>query len=356
MNAEQLKEYIKEDIERLERVLEASGCHRIWRTGKEIRCAPPWGDNHTSVSVNIETLFCKMYTVGETWSGDIIGLVQALRKEKFKESYTFLKSLFGLGGKFVKDTKVDPLSSFKGIRKRHRVVSNLSDIDIKKFGKGRLDEFVMLPHISLFHEGIMPSTAKFFNVGYDQKQSRVIFPHYNYDSMEDIVGITGRSTFSAEEIKEFKIPKYFNYIKHYKKMYNLYGFSHSLEFVAENKMLVIHEAEKSTLKHFTQTRNKGFSASTGGHELSDIQVQIILHYTPSDTEIVIAYDKDVMMMKDDDGKSIGEEFLVNTCNKISRYRKTSYIWDKYDILNEREAPIDRGKKIFDYLMKHRKVI
>src|SRR5690606_9701134 len=135
-----------------------------------------------------------------------------------------------------------------------------------------------------------------------------------------------------QEMDDFKIPKYFNFIKGYKKMYNLYGFSHAVQNLEESKMLVIFEAEKSTQKQFSMTRNKGYSCSVGGHELSDIQVQIILQNTPADTEVVIAFDKDVMLMKDDDGKDIGEEHLINTCRKISKYRKASYIWDTYNIL------------------------
>jgi DNA primase len=356
MNAEQVKEYIKEDIERIEKVLESAGCHRIWRSGSEVRCASPFGDNHTAISVNVDTLYCRYFKEGETFRGNLISLIQYLRNEGFSSTFRFIKSIFGLGGKFVKEEKVDPLATFKKLRKATKIVTDIREREIPKFGLETLDEFVMLPHISLFYEGIMPQTAELFKIGYDPKLDRIIFPHFSYEDINAIVGITGRTTRSKEEIKELLIPKYYNYIKGYMKTWNLYGFSHSLPYIKKNKMLIISEAEKSVLKHFTMTRNEGFSASTGGHELSQEQVQIILQNTPPDTEIVIAYDKDVMTMTDDDGKPIGEEFLVNTCKKISKYRKTSYIWDAYDILGEKDAPIDRGYKIFHYLLKYRKTV
>jgi DNA primase len=357
MNASQFKEYLLEDIERIETLLEAVGCHRLWRAGDEIRCASPEGNNHTAVAVNMDTLFSKYFREGETFRGDILGLIQLFRNEDFGSTFRFAKNVFGLSGKFVKEDKVDPLAMFKQIRKGKRpAITNLKELDVPKFGMEALSDFVMLPHINLFYEGITTQTQEIFKIGYDPLTDRIIFPHFSYDDIDSVVGITGRTLKSTEEMEQLLIPKYWNFIKGYKKMYNLYGFSHSLPFIIKNNMLIIFEAEKSVMKQWSMTRNEGFSASTGGHELSDVQVQIILQNTPAETEIVIAYDKDVMTMKDDDGKDIGEEFLVSTCNKLSKYRKTSYIWDTYNILGEKDAPIDKGVKIWNHLLKYRKVV
>lgn len=360
MDAQGIKDYLLEDIERIKKLLEAVGCHKIWETGngKELRCASPFGDNHTAVSVNTETLYCRYYSEAETVRGDIFVLIQHFRKESFSETLRFVKSVFGLAtrGKFVKEEKKDPLEIFKKIRKQTKPVANLNEVYIPKFGLEVLDEFIMIPHINLFYEGIMPQTSELFKVGYDPKLDRIIFPHFHYDDVNSIVGITGRTTRSKEEIKELLIPKYYNYIKGYKKTQNLYGFSHSKPYIEKNGMIIIFEAEKSVLKNWTQTRNQGFSVSVGGHEISQMQAQIILQNTSSDVEVVIAFDKDIMAMKDNDDNLIGEEFLVNTCKMFSRYRKTSYIYDIDNILGEKDAPIDRGYKIFHHLLKHRKVV
>ncbi len=346
-----------EDIERIEKVLENIGVHRIWRARGEIRGAPPDGNNHTSVSVNTSTLYCKMYSESETFRGDIFQFIQHIRKESFGESIRFVRSLLGLGGKFVKDSKVDPLATLKGIRKKNHIITNLNELDIPKFGMEPLSDFIMMPHMSLFYEGITTQTQEIFKIHYDPNQDRVLFPHFNYDDINAVVGITGRTLRGKVEIEEFKIPKYFNYIKGYMKMYNLYGFSHSLPYVLKNNMLIIFEAEKSVQKQWSMTRNEGFSCSTGGHELSSIQVQIILQHTPPDVEVVLAYDKDIMMMREKDtGKHIGQEFLINQCKKISKYRKTSYIYDTYNILGDNDSPVDKGVKIWNYLLKYRKVL
>lgn len=155
-------------------------------------------------------------------------------------------------------------------------------------------------------------------------------------------------------MEAFNIPKYFNYIRGYQKTANLYGFSHSHAQVNEGKMLVVFEGEKSVLKQFTMTRNKGFSCSVGSHDLSDLQVQIILANTTTDTEIVIAFDRDVQDMKDKDGSPIGKEYLVRQCNKLSKYRRVSYVWDEYNILDKTSSPIDKGVKVWNHLLKYRR--
>ena len=292
----------------------------------------------------------------QTFRGDIFELVSLFKKTGFGDSFRFVKSLFGLSGTFVKEEKVDPLAMFKSIRKKNPVINDLKELELSRFGMETLSDFIILPHLNLFYEGITTQTQEIFKIGFDPVTDRIIFPHFAFDDINSVVGITGRTLRTKEEMEQFFIPKYWNFIKGYKKMYNLYGFSHSLPYVIENGMLVIFEAEKSVLKHWSQTRNQGFSASTGGHELSSVQAQIILQNTPADVEVVIAYDKDVMTMKDDDGKLIGEEFLVNTCNKLSKYRKTSYIWDTYGILGEKSSPIDHGVKVWQHLLKYRKLV
>lgn len=354
MNANQLKEWLKEDTSRIEKLMESLGIHSIWRSSNdELRGAPPDTNNATSVSVNTETLFCTHYST-DIFRGDIFQLIEHFKKISFGDSFRFAKSVFGLSGKFVKEDKVDPLHVFKKLRKGHsKVITNLDELEVPKFGNEALSEFVILPHIKLFHEGITTQTQELFRIGYDPNQDRIIFPHFYYSDKNAVVGITGRTLRGAVEMEEFKIPKYWNYIKGYKKMYNLYGFSHNIEYIIQDGLLVIFEAEKSVLKEASMTRNQGHGVSTGGHELSAVQAQIILQNTPADVEIVLAYDKDVMMMKDEDGKDIGEEFLIKQCSKLSKYRKTSYIFDKYNILGKTDSPVDKGVKIWNYLLKYR---
>jgi DNA primase len=101
----------------------------------------------------------------------------------------------------------------------------------------------------------------------------------------------------------------------------------------------------------------------GGHEISDVQVQILMRHLPTDVEIVIAFDKDVINMKDKqgnthdkDGNLLGEMYLINQAKKFSKYRKASFIWDDKDLLEEKDSPIDKGYKVFHQLLEERRVV
>lgn len=359
MQASELKEWLKEDVSRIEKVLESLGCHGMWNaSSEEIRCAQEGFYNTTAISINTKTLYCRHYSAGETFRGDILGLVQHLKNEdSFSRAFNFVLSLFGLSRHYKQVSKIDPLAMFKKIRKKTHVAENLSEIDEPEFGREALEEFDKVTHINLFYEGIMPQISEQFEVCYDPINDRIVFPHFSYKNRDAIVGITGRTNRSQEEIEKFRVPKYFNYIKGYMKMHNLYGFSHALPFLEKSNKLIIFEAEKSTLKQFTQEKGEGFACSVGGHEISPIQLQIILKHTPPDTEIIIAFDKDIMNMKHEKtGEPIGEEFLIKTCNRFSNYRKTSYIWDSYNIIGEKDAPIDKGYKVWQHLLKYRKEV
>lgn len=360
MDAKELKEYLSSDTDRIIRLLESIGCHSLWLTGEEVRGAPPEGTNNTSISVNINTLFCRHYKSGSTFRGDIFSFIEDMEGLSFSEAVGHTKQLFGIISTYQKGkVKLDPLKHFRTAKARRKV--NINKTEVAQFGEEALSGFVMSPHINLFYEGIMPQTSELFKVCYDPKLDRILFPHYHYENRDKIVGITGRTTLSASEAKEFGIPKYWNYITGYKKMYNLYGFHLALSNAMESKVLVIAEAEKSVLKEFTFRRNKGYSVAVGGHEIDVSQVQIVLKHVPEDVEIVIAFDKDVMELKDDntgethdeEGNHLGIAFLEKTCRLFTAYRKASYIYDKDNLLEDNDSPMDKGYTVYEKLLSER---
>lgn len=355
MEAKELKEYIFEDEDRLLKVLETVGFHDIWRSSaREIRCAVPEGENRTAVSIRLEPeLFTTIYSPSNNYSGDILGAIQEVRGEGFRDVMLYIHAILGLSSNGKRSQKIDPLAKLKmlagGKRKKRSSKENVMH------DKSYLDRFVMLLHKNVIEEGISPKVAKMFNVCYDPEQSRIIFPHYDWIQCDKIVGIKGRTTYSSDIAKDLDIPKYWNYINGYQKTNNLYGFNLSKENLEESKMLILFEAEKSVMKQFTFERGKGFSVALGGHTISDEQVAFILKHTPADCEIVIAFDKDVMIdfEKENGEKYDGEEYLKEEAKKFSSFRNSSYIFDKHDILEEKSAPIDEGYKKWCYLLKWR---
>ena len=96
MDIKDLKKYIF-DNNKIEYVLEYYKFHSIWYTGDEIRCAPPDGDNRTSVSIRQnETLFAMYYSDSTPFKGDLIGLIQKLLNTSFRDILIDIHAILGL--------------------------------------------------------------------------------------------------------------------------------------------------------------------------------------------------------------------------------------------------------------------
>ena len=76
-----------------------------------------------------------------------------------------------------------------------------------------------------------------------------------------------------------------------------------------------------------------------GKTISDEQARILIGLN---TEIIISLDKDV---------NINEVRYI--CEKFYNIRPVSYIYDKWNLLKNKEAPMDANDKIYKFLFKYR---
>ena len=132
------------------------------------------------------------------------------------------------------------------------------------------------------------------------------------------------------------IPKYFGVIGYPKSM-NLYGLYENYEEIQRRGKVVILEGEKSTLK----LRSMGYpiGVALGGHEISREQIKILIGLN---VDIIFALDKD-----------IDKQVSIDMCKEFKGIRNAYYIDDKYDILGEKDAPVDKGLKVWQYLYKNK---
>lgn len=358
IDAKEFKEYLLEDIDRIAYILEQIGCHGITVSDSEIRCALPEHTNATSVAVKLtQSIPTSAYSIG--FNGDIIGFVQELMKLDFKGAFGYVQALFGFGGGGrVKRTK-NPLAQLERLYRKSNRYSQLSKFKINKIRNDNdiLWRYMDVPYHTLYEEGISPTIAQQFHIGFDPRGNRILFPHYDWVYTDKLVGLKGRTILNDEEREALNIPKYWNYIRGYLKTNNLYGYNLAMKQVFEKKQLILFEGEKSVLKQFTFNKGQGNSVAVGGHTLSSQQIDFILKQLPSDTEIVFAFDKDVMTGRDITDSNDYHEYLLKISKPLIMLgRSVSYIDDKLDMLGENDAPVDEGLGVWNYLLKHRKTL
>jgi DNA primase len=336
MDITSLKQYIV-DNDKVELIINDLCCHGFKEYNKEYRCGLPNHRSTSTIAINKETLSVKIFTPDDkTIRGDIVTLVMYIKDAKFIEANKYIHNLMGLEYKFnfkeKGEEKPDPLAVFKKVKRRKYQV-NLDDIEI--YDEEIIKEYIPLPHILWIREGILPFTCEKFNIGYSADKKRIIIPERYWCGEEtDYLGIMGRTTIESYDILD--IPKYFP-LKSFSKSINLYGLQENYDSIQKAGYCVVAESQKSVLKR--HSRKDETVVSIGCHDISDEQVKILIGLN---IEIIIAFDKGVTL-----------QHIRYTCEKFYGLKAVSYIWDKYDVIENKQAPMDLPDKTYKYMLKYK---
>ena len=336
MLADELKQYIIEN-ELTINILDDLNCYSPIKKSKEWRCGLPGDHNNSRVSIKIDTLKTTIYksSDGKVF-GDIFTLCMDIKEFDFYSANKYLHGLLGLEFdiKKLKEKTAkgeDPLSIFKKI-KRERTVVN---VDTEIYDESIIKQYEPLLHMSWVHEGIIEPTRKVFNIGYSFDRQRIVIPHrYWCGNPNEYLGVMGRTTIEAYEMLE--IPKYYP-LKKFTKGNNLYGLQENYKYIQEAGYVSVFESEKSVLKRHSKLDKTGVALSC--HDVTDEQLRILIGLN---VEIVIILDKGISI-----------DHIRSICDRFYGIRNVSYIYDKYDLLQDKESPADKVNKVYDYLFKYR---
>ena len=327
------------DNELTNKIIDNLGCHDFKEYSTEYRCGMPESTNKTNIAIKKDTLKTKIFqSDSKIIRGNIFTLIMTIKDISFVDANKYLHKLFGLvynykkGKQSQEEKKIDPLEIFKKVkRKRNKI--NINDIEI--FDSTIIEEYEPVLYIDWFKEGIVEFTRKKFNIGYSYKHKRIIIPiRYWSGEEDDYIGIIGRTTVKNYDL--FDIPKYYP-LKQYPKGINLYGLQENYKTIQEAGYVCVYESEKGVLKR--HSRLDGTGVAVGSHNLSDEQVKILIGIN---CDIVIAYDKDIPL-----------KHIRSECSRFYGIRNIFYIYDKHDLLKEKESPTDANNKIFNYLLKYK---
>ena len=112
--------------------------------------------------------------------------------------------------------------------------------------------------------------------------------------------------------------------------------------------------------------DKSCTVATCGFTVSNWQRDMLLSLGV--TEVVLAFDKDFNPLEFEGREIITEEDrkskefdrfcdrLINIGEKFAPYCKTTIIWDRDNLLGEKNSPFDKGKAVFERLYSKREEI
>lgn len=345
MTVIELKEYIY-DNSKIEFILNEIGCgHIVYHPGKEYySCSNINGDNMAAINIkNNKYLGCKNYTRKCDFddNSDLLTLVQYNKKFNnlkfsFFDTIKYLHKILGLQLSFkqnkIQDVQVYPLYIFKKVKLRG-LRQNVLDFSV--LDESELHDFIPYVHIDFYREGVMPWTTNKFGLAYSYRFKRTVIP-LRYWLTGELMGFNMRT--SVDNYELFGISKYF-ITPGYPKQINLFGLWENRESIQDKKYVVVYEAEKSVLKR--DSLNDGTGVALSGNEISDEQVKILIGLN---CEIIIALDKDIDI-----------NHIRHCCEKFYGIRKVSYLFDRWDLLEQKDSPADMCNKIFEFMMQYRVV-
>ena len=180
-------------------------------------------------------------------------------------------------------------------------------------------------------EGISRASLDRFQVYYDGFSDRLVYPIR--DPQGKIVNIGGRTL--DPQWKEKKLRKY-TYFQSWGRMSTIYGFAENRDFIKEKHEIILFEGCKSVLLADTWGIH-----NTGAILTSHLNVDQMKLLAKLGCHVVFALDKDVRIRDD------------RHIAMLKQYVNVEYLWDRDDLLEEKDSPVDQGYRVFQTLYERR---
>lgn len=327
----ELKEYLKNNPNEIEKILKYYKYHSINITDKEIRCAKKTSDNPSTVRIKLNDNLssCDFST---SYTGDLFGLISTHIGLKYGEVLKTVQTMIGKKINGTYESKEENL--FDGFFDSLYVPYE-SEEEVT-YDESVLEEYNSgyKWNMRFLKDGILPSSQVKFKVGFDEVSNRITIPWK--DSEGKLIGVIARI--------DNDIPTNYKYLPliPFPKHKYLYGLYENKEHIKESKEVYIFESEKSVmLGDSLGYRN---FLSLGGNSICEKQVEQILKL--GGNKIILCLDEGL------DVSVIKRDIKVIKSMSFMREIKIGFILDrenKYLPKGSKSSPIDLGREIFEKL-------
>lgn len=181
------------------------------------------------------------------------------------------------------------------------------------------------------NEGISIESMDKFQVKYDPFSNRLVYPIRNMDGK--IVNVGGRVL--DQDWKERGERKY-TYFYSWGTINTIYGVIENIEAIKSSHEVILFEGCKSVLIADTWGVHNCGAILTS--HLSSSQLKILAKLGAS---VTFALDEEIRI-KDD--KNI---------QKLKNFVNVYYLWDRWNLLRPKDAPVDMGEKVFKTLYENK---
>jgi DNA primase len=181
-------------------------------------------------------------------------------------------------------------------------------------------------------EGITEGVLQKYLVRYDPFSQRIVFPIR--DNNGTIIAVKGRTT--DPDYKAKRLCKYI-YFGQLGETDFLFGYWQHKESIQNKKEVIIFEGEKSVMKAEAWGVDNAVALMTS--HLNSYQLDTLIRLG---ARVVIALDKDA------------SPFTDSNFRKLTHFANVEYIYDYDGLLDEKDAPVDKGADVWKMLYERRR--
>lgn len=276
------------------------------------------------------------------------------REWELPDAIEFVASYFGYSAKTFDFQEIQSGLQDWEILNNYERINNIEEkeqiVELKIFDDNILKH---LPHPRILpweKEGIKREIMLHRGIAYDPKNQGIVIPHYDING--NLIGIRERTLIKEEEKNGKYKPAILNgKMYNHPLSFNLYNLNNSKDNIKALEKGVIFEGEKSPLLYASYFGEENdITTACCGSSLISYQVKLLLSLGAK--EIIIGMDKQFKKIGDDEWKKWTKK-LTDIHTKYGAYAQISYLFDKGDLLDYKDSPIDKGPDIYMKLFKER---
>lgn len=273
------------------------------------------------------------------------------------DSVRWIAQHFGFSGteEFIEEESLEDWKHFSNYERIQSIETNKQEIILKEYDKTILSRFNYSVQIKPWlEEEINEKTLRKANIGYYPGGDQITIPHYDINNR--FIGLRGRTLCAdeGERYGKYRPLKINKVLYNHPLGFNLYGLNWAKNNIVLMKKVIVFESEKSVLKYLSYFGiDNSIAVACCGSSLSAYQVQLLLSLGVE--EIIIAFDKQYKNLNTEESK-IWQKKLVQIYNKYKNNVIISFLWDKENLLEYKNSPIDEGPEKFLKLFKERIIL
>ena len=295
-----------------------------------INCPFHKGDDTASLCIypKDNTWYC--FGCGE--GGNIYNWIMRRENVRFDKAVDIVKTITGIDIDKIEESKSVKL--FKQLRRGFKTETENKRI-VLDFQKDYIDKYPAVLPEEWLAEDMTAEALETYNIRIDPNSNRIIYPVF--DAEDNFIGVNGRTRVKA--YKALGLNKYINYHKIGNLDY-FQGWQQAYPEIKACKSVIIFEGVKSCIKAWGWGIKNTVASETA--RLSDGQLKLLIKNGLS--EVIIAWDKDQKPL------NILSDSKIQM---LKRFTKVTIVRDVNNYLGEKDAPVDKGEKVFKELLKER---